>query len=351
MTAIGRKIGRGISALSGIATLSAIGTALSASTLQDNFNDNALTPVWNPSTSGAGFVTSEVNDRLELTLPSGVAGNASAVSSSAQALTNMNFFVEAVRVSPTQSAYTTKFQFGTLGATSPKVAIGTYTASGVLRLGFFTSISGGTQNTITANTVYSRTSHAWWRLRESGGVVYADVSDDSVTWVHPDGLSDGATAWKITSSTLGLVPSPIVLTVAASDTTGTLSDISVFDNLNIPRAATYTATVIATMDATGTATANARRIQRRTAALTADSLAIANYGHIQRRPTTLSASATVVAAGQKLVPATAIGGLTRVAGADTLFISRSYDVLTWTLTRDGTEPTVMTVTKTYTDIL
>jgi hypothetical protein len=39
----------------------------------------------------------------------------------------------------------------------------------------------GAQKTLFA-TAYSATAHAWWRIREAGGVTYFDASPDGVTW-------------------------------------------------------------------------------------------------------------------------------------------------------------------------
>lgn len=47
----------------------------------------------------------------------------------------------------------------------------------------FLKVVGGTTTTL-ASIPFSATSHAWWRIRESGGTVFFDTSPDAATWTQ-----------------------------------------------------------------------------------------------------------------------------------------------------------------------
>lgn len=88
----------------------------------------------------------------------------------------------------------------------------------------------------------SATNQRWLRLREAAGVVYADVSADGATWSHPDGLADGATAWRWTWTFAAAQMAAITLYARAiAESVPPASAVVVdWDNLNVAPAATVT---------------------------------------------------------------------------------------------------------------
>lgn len=234
----------GAVALSGVASLSVVGKRYKPATIaiSDNFNDNSLGAEWeNLSTT---FTVTNQNDRLEFAGSAAVVGRALLRTYETQTLTASNAYVEAVQVFSAQSAYRTVFGYGDVrNTTTAFVEIGTdFTSS--QRLIFNVRARNGVA-TVQASATYNSAQHRFWRLREAAGYIYADVSTDSVTWVHPDALDDGNTAWRVQTSTLGgwtIDQDPFYLAAEATSTSGTFPPTAVFDNVNIVRVPEFTNT-------------------------------------------------------------------------------------------------------------
>jgi hypothetical protein len=56
-------------------------------------------------------------------------------------------------------------------------------------------------HTVVGTATYSPLTHLWWRLREASGTVYADTSDDGVTWTN---LASTTVSWALTNILIDL---------------------------------------------------------------------------------------------------------------------------------------------------
>jgi len=116
-------------------------------------------------------------------------------------------------------------------------------------------------NTDTALGTYSPTSHAWWRIRESGGTVYWDASADGLTWSN------------LGSATHGLNLSAVKFLLQAGfygTETGTVP--AVYDNLNTPPAPPAGATPVIREVVSGATTGAATTLTTSSAVKTDDLL-------------------------------------------------------------------------------
>ena len=93
---------------------------------------------------------------------------------------------------------------------------------------YFLKRDGGTQ-TILFSTTYSPTTHLWWRIRESGGTVYADTSADGANWTN---RASTTVSWST-----GSVYAELNAGAYGTDPSGT----AIFDDFNVvPSAAIHT---------------------------------------------------------------------------------------------------------------
>jgi hypothetical protein len=155
-------------------------------TLYDNFNDNSLNAQWSEFEGGSATVN-ETNRRLEINYPASSTSSTDGdiASNSSFDLTGSYGFVQ---VSEVPSS-----------ATSANAELRIYTDSsnwfrwiyegGTL---FAQRRKAGASATITSFT-YSATTHKFWRIRESAGVIYYDTSADGLTWTNQGTYTHGMT--------------------------------------------------------------------------------------------------------------------------------------------------------------
>ena len=102
---------------------------------------------------------------------------------------------------------------------------------------FTSEVVGGTYS--ETSRAFDPVAHAWWRIRESGGTIYWDVSPDGVTWNNLRSKSPGialtSLSVQLTAAYWGTEPSP---------------GVAIFDNVNtVPAALTGSGTLSATVTA------------------------------------------------------------------------------------------------------
>ena len=150
-------------------------------TLTDNFDDNSLDSGKWTATLNGGTVT-EQNQRLEL------AGDA-------------NPDEPTVRSANTYDL-TGSYQFGNVSgfASGGTQKFGVEDASGdryLIQLAAsltFRKIISGVDTQIGAGLTYNATTHAWWRIRESGGTIFGDTAPSSAS--NPPAPGDWVNRWS-----------------------------------------------------------------------------------------------------------------------------------------------------------
>jgi hypothetical protein len=114
------------------------------------------------------------------------------------------------------------------GSTDTILAVGIQEASDADHLSwlvegttlYFLKRDGSTQ-TILFSTTYSPTTHLWWRIRESGGTVYADTSADGANWTN---RASTTVSWST-----GSVYAELNAGAYGTDPSGT----AIFDDFNV----------------------------------------------------------------------------------------------------------------------
>lgn len=165
------------------------------STLIDNFNDGIVGPEWGNAYGGvsepggrarvpcvagqyAGYQTGKVytlaGSSVYLQVPLAAAVNGGTVEVQT---------VFAITPDPTQGT---------------NLAFNINTVTGTIRCESNTNYSDGAATSLT----YSATTHAWLRIRETGGTLYWDTSTDGSTWTNRRTLA--TPAWVTSSTTLAL---------------------------------------------------------------------------------------------------------------------------------------------------
>lgn len=230
------------------------------STFVDNFNDNIIGPEWGNSYNGV----TEVGGRARIPCVAGqYAGYQTA---KVYTLTGSSVYVQ-LPVAAAANGATVEVQ--TVFSVTPdplagtNLAININTVANTIR---FESNVGYTDGAAVSLT-YSAATHAWLRIRETGGNILWDTSTDGSTWTNRRTLA--TPAWVTTAV------DALAIDMWAYRNNGT-TNYSEFDNLNTPAssASTYFAAGTATSDGTATGAATASAVV--TANATADATADAN---------------------------------------------------------------------------
>jgi hypothetical protein len=190
-----------------------------ASTLVDNFNDNAIDPAkW--FTYANDFAV-EVNQRLEIRPPSSVTGISYGGLSSTVTydLTASEIRVELVR--PLRGVIGTQCYFLAQTDTSNRVVIFVQADPSAGLTVYAYQVVAGTYTPL-GRVPYDRARHRWLRLREADGVLYWETSPDGYTW---EVLASKAPPIPITAVTLGLGAGTWDRVAAPG--------VAVFDNFNV----------------------------------------------------------------------------------------------------------------------
>lgn len=158
------------------------------STLVDNFTAATLNAVWNKLPTGWALDT--VHDYVTVPVPT--------TSGSVNAFGTNNLY-DATGTSIYARVGVAQYGAGHVG-TRMRIRLDSNNAvtmrvdSGSFQMNV---ITGGTTTTTTLPT-YDPTAHAWWRLRESSGVFYADASPDGYAWTN---LASMSYSWSVTAIT------------------------------------------------------------------------------------------------------------------------------------------------------
>lgn len=148
------------------------------STLQDNFNDNVRdASKWGQYASGSATVNENL-ERVRVVPPALTAGSnyAGYYSNSFYDLTGVAAAIQVPRVVTTSS--NAEQYFSLIRDASNRLEI--LESNGTL---FFVKRVAGVSTNI-ATTAYNSTTHAYWRIRESGGTTYWDTSTNGSTWTN-----------------------------------------------------------------------------------------------------------------------------------------------------------------------
>ncbi|MFI8872472.1 hypothetical protein [Streptomyces sp. NPDC055243] len=158
-------------------------------TLQDNFNDNAIGPDWGNSYGGV----SETGGKARVPCVAGVfAGYQTAKD---WTLAGSSAFVQLPLAAAANGASTeAQTTFNIIQATAgTSIAININTVANTIR---FENNVGYTDGSAVSLT-YSAVTHAWLRIRETGGTLFWDTSTDGSSWTNRRSIS--TPAW-VTSS-------------------------------------------------------------------------------------------------------------------------------------------------------
>jgi hypothetical protein len=171
-----------------------------AHTLRDTFDDNAIdTTVWSSSQ-----YAQEVGGQLEIRPPANVTAWESYQTVGLYDLVNSSVTVEVVQVTSTY--------------TFLDVRVDGYNNQ-TLGLWF----SYGTLETLNTSVPYDAVAHRWWRIRETAGKIYWEVSPDAHAWTVLDFVP---TPFPVTSMS--------VVLAAGAQTPSPNPGVALFDNLNMP---------------------------------------------------------------------------------------------------------------------
>ncbi len=149
-------------------------------TLSDNFNDNSIdTSIWDATGHSNGSVT-EQNSRMEMVLNTGAAaGNfdyAKLATKSALYFKMTGSFLRWKNITLPNNAEKTAYGYVTIGVN--RAVLWSYNNGTIQAI-----YSNPTNNSLYSAT-YSAGSHAYLRIRESGGTIYFDSSGDGATWTN-----------------------------------------------------------------------------------------------------------------------------------------------------------------------
>jgi hypothetical protein len=160
-------------------------------TLTDAFTGIDTTK-WTAETDSPGSSVSASGGVLTLSPePGNGAGGAKLITASQYALTGSSITVRVPQVVSASGNATSMLWLGP-SATAWNDAVGFWFESGTLYA--FYNRAGVTST--AATLAYSSTAHAWWRIRESGGMVFWDTSADGTTWTQQGALATSALAFS-----------------------------------------------------------------------------------------------------------------------------------------------------------
>jgi hypothetical protein len=183
----------------------------SMSLLSDDFNDNSLDATkWYEWTAGD---VSETGQALNITSTT-AASYKGMDSVSTGDLTGLTAYVEVAHILTGLTSAGTYFQLTADASNNINIYVNSadITAS---------KTDGGVYSTVSA-IPYNPAVHRWWRIRESGGVIYYDYSASGFIWVN------------FTSTTVNFsVKALMVSLFIGTDGANTLTDTAIFDNFNV----------------------------------------------------------------------------------------------------------------------
>lgn len=174
----------------------------------------------------------------QLSVPT-VATYAGAATSRGYSLTDSSVYVQVVTASGTsgtrQNALKCKVNNSNLNSVEMLLDGGVFKGR-VTKAGVDTDVTlnGGT---------YNATTHAWWRVRESGGTVYWDTAPDGTTWTNLGSAAHGLTLTAVN-----------VFLQSGYYGTETTPPAAVYDNLNTPLTVAHSETITDSAAAADTAT-------------------------------------------------------------------------------------------------
>ncbi|MFJ8606378.1 hypothetical protein ACIRH0_04190 [Streptomyces sp. NPDC093675] len=193
--------------------------------LVDSFTAPTInTALWNVITAGTASLDT-VNDQIALQVPTTASTNTFGTSNLFDATGSRLYAQIGIAANGNGNTRTIlRVQLNTNNSMSIRVE------SGVFKQ---VNTTGGTSTTVTLPT-YDSHAHRWWRLREAGGVFYADASADGLNWTN---FSSMAYTWDATQVSVRFES-----VAGATEVAGNVSLISNIntrqgghDNLNWPR--------------------------------------------------------------------------------------------------------------------
>ncbi|MDQ3605819.1 MAG: right-handed parallel beta-helix repeat-containing protein, partial [Gemmatimonadota bacterium] len=142
-------------------------------TLTESFSGGALdTSKWTTSLNRRGSLV--VKDQLELNLSSGGTGWVTCTSVGAYALTGSHATTEVKQLGTQPALYAA---FSLRASDDNLLAWAHEPSSGLLAVK-----SVGGEQIVLWSGLYNATTHRWWRIRESGGMVFWETSSDGAAW-------------------------------------------------------------------------------------------------------------------------------------------------------------------------
>lgn len=227
---IGPAVGVGVEP-----TIQMMSSTANLGSLVDTFSDTVASPMWTVHKTATPTLT-ETGAVLQISLSSAGAGSDYGyyTSASAYRLTGQAIHVEVLPlVATTNVRVLLRVQATAVVNPSADAVWIQYNGN--------TQALEWQQTGIGAITIsYQEAAHRWWRIRETAGVLYGDVSADGLTWSHPDALPDGTTAWKSTSILTGAELESVYVQFGARTSSAGAAAAAYtasFDNLNAPPAA------------------------------------------------------------------------------------------------------------------
>jgi hypothetical protein len=160
------------------------------STLVDAFTTPTIdTTIWGTITAGA-VALDTVNDEVQVTVPT-AAGTSQIGTTALYDATGSSVYARVTAAANGSGNVRTILRLRVDANNSMSIRV----ESGVLKQ---TSITAGATTSVTL-PAYDPNAHRWWRLREAGGLFYADVSVDGLTWTN---LSSMAYVYDVTGITV-----------------------------------------------------------------------------------------------------------------------------------------------------
>ncbi|MEU6990378.1 hypothetical protein ABZ953_06905 [Streptomyces sp. NPDC046465] len=207
-------------------------------TLVDTFNDNIIGPDWGNSYGGA----LETGGRARLPC---VAGQYSGYQTAkAWTLAGSSAYVQ-LPVAAASNSATVEAQtaFNIIQATAGTyLAININTVAGTIRFENNVAYTDGSATSLT----YNSTTHAWLRIRETGGTLFWDTSTDGSSWTNRRSIS--TPAW-VTSSV-----NAVAVELQSYRNNGT-TNFAEFDNFNTATSSAAVHFLSASLTSDGTLTA------------------------------------------------------------------------------------------------
>jgi hypothetical protein len=161
-----------------VATLDTLSSTFGGSSLDTGWTKTASNAdVWGDQPYDSSITVVEGGGSLTETLVAGHTGGSGVFTSSTYDLTASHGYVNVPQVAAVASSVVDTFLL--IGPDTNNWA-GFIEEAGTL----FFEKNIGSSTTQVASATYSATTHAWWRIRESSGTIFADTSPDGVNWTN-----------------------------------------------------------------------------------------------------------------------------------------------------------------------